>query len=421
MSPPRPDEMSSPCPQCGAPVRTGAKFCIRCGVRLAAAGLPGTASASATGMGALASGTDLLGGRYRILGQLGQGGMGAVYLARDRDLFGRLCVVKQMRPFFASQSERRKAEADFKREAELLVQLNQPGHPHIPEVYAYFVEAGSHYLAMKYVEGESLESRLARAGHPLHEAEVVHAAVQVADALVYLHSRRPEPVVHRDVKPANIIVDPEGRVWLVDFGLAKATAGVSGSRVVISGGKTVAAGTPGYTPPEQWRLQTAPRSDIYALGATLHHLLSGHDPRDRFAGFAELNLALLEELAPLPSLGELRPALSPQLLSIVDRCLDADPRHRPEASQVKEALAELLPSGSQALDAVRRWSPTLGRILGIAMATFVQMLFGRRSGTVPDGRRAGSQRGRFTCLYCRGSGTTRAGTTCPVCGGTGTW
>ena len=145
------------CPQCGAPAKEGARFCIKCGVRLAAAGL-----AEETITKSLPVGTPLQGGRYQIIGQLGQGGMGAVYLARDMELFGRLCVVKQMRPFFATQSERRKAEEDFKREAEVLVRLNHPGHPRIPEVYGYFVEGMDQFLVMKYIEGESLERRLER-------------------------------------------------------------------------------------------------------------------------------------------------------------------------------------------------------------------------------------------------------------------
>ncbi|MFN2218424.1 MAG: zinc ribbon domain-containing protein, partial [Anaerolineae bacterium] len=102
----------SNCPQCGAAVKPQSRFCTRCGVRLAAAG---PADQSMTTF--LPVGTPLQGGRYQIIGQLGQGGMGAVYLAKDMELFGRLCVVKQMRPFFATQSERRKAEEDFKREA----------------------------------------------------------------------------------------------------------------------------------------------------------------------------------------------------------------------------------------------------------------------------------------------------------------
>ncbi len=286
------------CPQCGTPAKPESRFCIRCGVRLAAAGL-----GDAGGIGPLPVGTPLQGGRYQIIGQLGEGGMGAVYLAKDMELFGRLCVVKQMRPFFASQTERRKAEDDFKREAEVLAQLNQPGHPHIPEVYGYFVEGGDQFLVMKYIEGESLERRLDRLKRPLSEVEVIRCAAEVANALVYLHSRKPQPVVHRDIKPANIIVDPEDRVWLVDFGLARASTS-SGARVMLAGGKTVAAGTPGYTPLEQWQMQASVKSDVYALGATMHHLLSGQDPRDRFTSFPELSFDILKSFSQFKPLSE---------------------------------------------------------------------------------------------------------------------
>jgi len=301
------------CPQCGAPARAGARFCTHCGVRLAAAGLPESSPSQS-----LPVGTSLQGGRYQVIGQLGQGGMGAVYLARDMELFGRLCVVKQMRPFFATQSERRKAEADFKREAEVLTRLNQPGHPRIPEVYGYFVEGLDQFLVMKYIEGESLEQRLERLKRPLPETEVIRCAQAVASALVYLHSRRPQPVIHRDIKPANIIIDPEGRIWLVDFGLARAAVS-SGARVMMSGGKTVAAGTPGYTPLEQWQMQPTPKSDIYALGATMHHLLTAQDPRDRFASCPELDLELLRSFSTFQPLTEIQPNISPTLATLVAR------------------------------------------------------------------------------------------------------
>ena len=146
------------------------------------------------------AGTSLQGGRYQIMGQLGQGGMGAVYLAKDKELFGRLCVVKQMRPFFATQSERRKAEEDFKREAEVLARLNHPGHPRIPEVYGYFVEGLDQYLVMKYIEGESLERRLERLKRPLSEAEVVrlrHRGGRRADLSPQPQARAGHPPRHQ--------------------------------------------------------------------------------------------------------------------------------------------------------------------------------------------------------------------------------
>ena len=412
------------CPQCGAIVRPDARFCTKCGVRLAAAG-----GFDETTTSSLPVGTHLQGGRYQIIGQLGHGGMGAVYLAKDMELFGRLCVVKQMRPFFASQSERRKAEEDFKREAEVLARLNHPGHPRIPEVYGYFVESVDQFLVMKYIEGESLERRLERLKGRLSEAEVIRCAQEVANALVYLHSRQPQPVIHRDIKPANIIVDPEDRVWLVDFGLARAAVS-TGARVMVAGGKTVAAGTPGYTPLEQWQMRPAPKSDIYALGATMHHLLTAHDPRDRFTSFPELDLELLRSFSTFQSLSEVRPDVSPALSSLVTRCLDADPERRPSAQQLEIELGRLAPTGSRFFDTVKRWSPTLGEMLGTALATFVGMLFGRktpppeevsRRGTPSSSREIASQRPAIPCLYCRGQGVTRGGRPCPICRGTGYW
>jgi serine/threonine protein kinase len=345
------------------------------------------------------------------------------------ELFGRLCVVKQMRPFFASQSERRKAEEDFQREAEVLARLNHPGHPRIPEVYGYFVERLDQFLVMKYIEGESLERRLERLERPLSETEVVRCAQEVANALVYLHSRRPQPVIHRDIKPANIIVDPEDRVWLVDFGLARAAVS-SGARVMVAGGKTVAAGTPGYTPLEQWQMQPTPKSDIYALGATMHHLLTAHDPRDRFTSFPELDFNILRSFSTFQPLSELRPDISPAVSNLVARCLDPDPGRRPGAQQLEIELGRLAPTGSKFFDTVKRWSPTLGEILGTAMASFVRMLFGRPrpedrgvspSASATPARQADSQRPAIPCLYCRGQGVTRGGRPCPICRGTGYW
>ena len=422
------------CPQCGALLRPNARFCTNCGVRLASAGVKGTIGTGALpgGIGPLPDGTPLQGGRYQIIGQLGEGGMGAVYLAKDMELFGRLCVVKQMRAFFASQSERRKAEEDFKREAEVLAQLNTPGHPRIPEVYSYFVEGGDQFLVMKYIEGESLERRLERLKQALAEAEVVRCASAVTDALVYLHSRKPQAVIHRDIKPANIIVDPEDRIWLVDFGLARASTS-SGARVMVAGGKTVAAGTPGYTPLEQWQMQAGPKSDIFALGATMHHLLTAQDPRDQFTSFPELTMDVLTAFSQFKRLSELRPDLSPVLVDLVARCLDPDPRRRPDAQQLQIELDRLAPTGSKLFDTVRRWSPTLGEIIGTALATFVRMLFGQpaRRGESPrnaahstprpiNPQNAG-ERERFPCLACRGQGVTAKGKTCPVCHGTGVW
>ncbi|MGD2206737.1 MAG: serine/threonine-protein kinase, partial [Anaerolineae bacterium] len=268
-----------------------------------------------------------------------------------------------------------------------------------------------------------------RLKRPLAETEVVRCAREVADALVYLHSRRPQPVIHRDIKPANIIVDPEDRVWLVDFGLARAAVS-SGARVMVAGGKTVAAGTPGYTPLEQWQMQPTPKSDIYALGATMHHLLTARDPRDRFESFPELDFGLLQRFSTFQPLSEMRPDASPALANLVHRCLDPNPKRRPTAQQAEIELGRLAPTGSKFFDTVKRWSPTLGEMLGTALATFVRMLFGRatkreeqlsRTATPPSSRQVSGQRPAIPCLLCRGQGITRSGQTCPICRGTGYW
>lgn len=412
------------CPQCGAELRDNARFCAKCGTFLAAW----------TATGPLSDGTKLQGGRYQIIKLLGQGGMGAVYLAQDMELFGRQCVVKQMLLPYASQKERAKAEEDFRREAELLVNLNAPGHPNIPEVYSYFTEAGNYYLVMKYIAGENLEDRLARLGKPMAEEEVIRQAIQVCGALAYLHSRQPQPVIHRDIKPANIIIDHEKRVWLVDFGLSK-TFAKPGAFVMLAGGKTVAAGTPGYTPLEQWQMKPETKSDIYALGATIHHLLSAQDPRDRFCTFPELDLQTLKALSAFRPLQELRPDVSPELTDLVSRALQNEASGRPSAEEMKEALEKLLPSGDRFSQAVQRWSPTVGKLIGTAIATFFEIIFRRRHpkeepqaapfaqyNSQPTGRAKRRRKGKgLICLHCLGSGVTKDGKPCPVCSGRGYW
>ncbi len=366
----------------------------------------------------LQPGALLQSGRYRVIRLLGQGGMGAVYLAEDMELFGRACVVKELRPHYVTQAEKRKAEDDFRREAKLLTQLNEPGHVHIPEVYGYFVEGQGHYLVMKYVQGENLEERLERLGHPLSEEEVVRCALQVCDALVYMHNRRPQPVIHRDIKPANIILGAGERVWLVDFGLAKSSL-PSGALVMIGRGKTVGAGTPGYTPLEQWLMQPEPKSDIYALGATMHHLLVGLDPRDRFDSFPELDVQILKALSSFPALRSLRPSLSPHLEEIVTAALAQAPSQRPSAAKMKNRLEALSATfEDRALRLVRRWMPTVGKIVGLAVATAVEA-FLQRKVSPQAGPTVREAPGEGTCFYCGGEGVTIWGLECPMCGGTG--
>ncbi|MCA9781905.1 MAG: serine/threonine protein kinase, partial [Candidatus Eremiobacteraeota bacterium] len=153
-------------------------------------------------------------------------------------------------------------------EAQLLAQLD---HANLPKVIDSFSERNRHYLVMEYVPGKTLEKRLAEAGGALPEREVYGYAVQLCDVLDYLHRQQP-PIIFRDLKPANIMLKPDGRVKLIDFGIARHfKPGQSND--------TQAMGTPGYAAPEQYgKGQSDARTDIYALGATLHHAITGRDP-----------------------------------------------------------------------------------------------------------------------------------------------
>lgn len=200
--------------------------------------------------------------RYRIDGLLGQGGMGAVYLAWDISLG--IPVALKENPDASSEAQRQ-----FSHEAHILASLS---HPNLPRVTDYFfIPDQGQYLVMDFADGEDLQAMLSRLGM-LPEPQVIVWISQVCDALAYLHSQ-PSPVIHRDIKPANIRIRPDGRAMLVDFGIAKVYDPLLATTI---GAKAV---TPGYSPPEQYGGGTTDgRSDIYALGATLYHLLTGHPP-----------------------------------------------------------------------------------------------------------------------------------------------
>ncbi len=225
----------------------------------------------------------LLHNRYRILRIIGQGGMGNVYLAEDTRLAGRQCAVKEV------EHEERlpqhlldETREQFYREASVLARLD---HPNLPKVSDFFSVGRSDYLVMDFVPGKDLRSLIEEArqrGKFLPERQVLTWAAQLADALSYLHSQTP-PILHRDIKPSNLKLTPSGLIKLVDFGLVKVLASDEVTITVVQG-----RGTEVYTPLEQYGADsghTDIRSDIYAFGATLYHLLTNHPPpsaRDRF-------------------------------------------------------------------------------------------------------------------------------------------
>jgi outer membrane protein assembly factor BamB/tRNA A-37 threonylcarbamoyl transferase component Bud32 len=207
--------------------------------------------------------------RYRILGIIGLGGMGAVYQARDLHFpnVTRLCAVKEMINMAQDQKLREQTIRNFEREAEILATLN---HPAIPQIYDYFSFGDRAYLVLEFIQGRDLEALLNSTDGFLPVEQVREWGVEICEVLEYLHNHQPEPIVFRDMKPSNVMIDHHRRVRLIDFGIAKMfQVGQAGTMI----------GTEGYSPPEQYKGIASPAADIYALGATMHHLLTKRDPR----------------------------------------------------------------------------------------------------------------------------------------------
>jgi eukaryotic-like serine/threonine-protein kinase len=266
----------------------------------------------------------VLNGRYEIVRRIGGGGMGAVYLAKDRNLGDAPRAVKEMVEAHLDPNQHEKAIGDFKRESLLLTSLE---HPSIPTIYDYFYDssASRFYLVMKYISGGDLASRMRAAiGGRIDERTVTDWGMQVADVLEYLHSR-PKPIIYRDLKPANLMIDGNtGRVMLIDFGIA---------RWVTQQEKGVTAvGTMGYAPPELFSGRVQPASDVYSLGATMFHLLTGSDPQD--------NPLLIFDFSKNPRPRQITPSLSTEMEQILMRSVEYKPEDRfRSAVEMRNALA----------------------------------------------------------------------------------
>ena len=271
---------------------------------------------------ALEAGT-VLTHRYEIVRRIGGGGMGAVYLAKDRNLGDAPRAVKEMIESHLDDTQHEKAIADFKRESLLLTELE---HPSIPTVYDYFYDEESErfYLVMKFIPGSDLASRLrASPGGRIDELTVTEWGMQVADVLHYLHTR-PQPIIYRDLKPANLMFDSNlSRIMLIDFGIA---------RWVNKKEKGVTAvGTMGYAPPELFSGQADARVDIYSLGATMFHLLTGSDPQD--------NPLLIFDFTKNPRPRQINPQLSSEIEQLLIRSVEYKPEHRFQTgAEMREAM-----------------------------------------------------------------------------------
>lgn len=221
---------------------------------------------------------ETLRGRYRIKRIIGQGGMGSIYLADDTRLEGRQCALKEVEHDKTMPPElAREARDQFLREATVLARLD---HPNLPKVSDFFSISNRDYLVMDFVPGKDLRTLITEARQEnrfLAESDVLNWAGQLANALTYLHNQNP-CILHRDIKPSNLKVTPDGLVKLVDFGLVKLMAPGEITITVMQG-----QGTALYTPLEQYggdSGHTDIRSDVYAFGATLYHLLTNEPPAD---------------------------------------------------------------------------------------------------------------------------------------------
>lgn len=207
--------------------------------------------------------------RYHIQESIGVGGMGSVYRARDLHFpnVTKLVAVKEMINMAPDPLVRQTIVQNFEREANLLATLN---HPSIPRIYDYFSEEERSYLVLEFIHGKDLEAIINDTSGFLPEEQVLTWAIQLCDVLEFLHNHKPDPIIFRDMKPSNIMINSNGDVVLVDFGIAK---------TFQVGQKGTMIGTEGYSPPEQYRGDATPLADIYALGATMHHALTRRDPR----------------------------------------------------------------------------------------------------------------------------------------------
>jgi len=260
----------------------------------------------------------ILNNRYRIMEVLGQGGMGSVYRVIDENLGVEVAVKENL---YTTEEYTKQ----FRLEATILASMR---HPNLPRVFDHFeVEGQGQYLVMDYIEGEDLRQRMDRVGI-LPDEEVIVMGAAICEALEFLHSREPA-ILHRDIKPGNIKINPEGEVYLVDFGLAKI---VEGSQATTTGARAM---TPGYSSPEQYgTARTDARSDIYSLGATLYAALTATIPED--------GLARAMEQVDLTPLRKRNPRVSRKLANVLEKAVEVHPDDRFQTATELKLASKIL-------------------------------------------------------------------------------
>jgi serine/threonine protein kinase len=285
-------------------------------------------------------------GRYLIVKKLGAGGMGAVYEAVDE----RLQVTVAIKQTFAVEPRMRR---QFEQEARLLAQLT---HPALPRVSDYFTENDGLFLVMQFIAGDDLAHVIAERPGPFPRAQVIAWADQLLDALIYLHTRERQ-IIHRDIKPHNLKLAANGQIALLDFGLAKAHAS---DQTTTASSHSIFGYTRRYSPLEQIQDQgTSPQSDIYALGATLYHLLTGIKPPDALVRAAALASSKID---PLMRACEVHPLVGPELSAILGKALALNSSGRFQTAQeFREALRVLGRNGLRGGDSFAEFNEMAAR------------------------------------------------------------
>ncbi|HUS17481.1 MAG TPA: serine/threonine-protein kinase [Chloroflexia bacterium] len=281
-----------------------------------------------------ADGKLLRNGEIRLLHRLGRGGMGSLYLAEDTTNGARR-VVKELRTP-ANRKARVTFEAMFDSEAKLMERLSRE-HAAIPRYYDAFMDSGMFYIVIEFVPGEPLDQYLHTQGGSLPIAEALDYFTQMVDVLSVIHHLQPAPIVHGDIKPSNMMLRPDGRIILIDFGLARMNV----NRPAYLPAGASAFGTPGYSPMEQWEGRPLPASDIFALGATAHHLITGRNPRLPFTHLSKVSLSELSALTVFPPITNLVPETPPMLETLVMQMLRRRAVERPPTDEVKLRLARI--------------------------------------------------------------------------------
>ena len=299
------------CPNCNKPYQAGDEVCRTCGFIL-----PITSPVIATG--------EVLQTRYEIQELVHSGGMGYVYLATDKRLYDRFCIIKQVKEPIKSEAHRKKLEEEALRMSKL-------NHPNVAMILDHFIHGGHYFLVVERIYGKTLNEVLRENRGHLTEQEVVSWAVSICDVVSYLHS---EGIVHRDISPDNIMLTGDGSIKFIDFGTLREFK-------YIAPGGTVGIGKYGYTPPEQWQGKPEPRSDIFSLGATIYYLLTGFLPLSR--EYTTRQAPQKEDFNPsFPPIRTKNPAVSPQLEAALHKALQLDVNDRyPTVEEFGEALRNL--------------------------------------------------------------------------------